>query len=219
MPKIQNRKAVAPIIATLLLVAIAVVGGIIVFVWASGIFGSTAGMALPTAESIQLVGYDARDIVGTATASTSFAGFTTAGPGTATAPGIANGQTGSNNKLAAGSEYVVLKLRNTGTSEILINKVTIMGVDSTWDSDAPNATLNHEDNEPAAGTFEVYTKLSTDIAPKSTPSIAPGEDLRIAVKLSASLPDDIGVGRNLQMKIKTEQGATFNFFLVTGQTE
>ena len=212
IPKIQNRKAVAPIIATLLLVAIAVVGGIIVFVWASGIFGSTAGMALPTAESMQLIGYDARDVA-------NLAGFTAAGPGTATAPGIDNGQAGSNSKLAAGSEYLVLKLRNTGTSEMLINKVVIMGVDNTWDSDAPNATVNNEANEPAAGTFEVFTKTSGDVAPKSTPSIAAGEDLRIAVKLSASLPDDIGVGRNLQMKIKTEQGATFNFFLVTGQTE
>ena len=207
-PKVQNRKAVAPIIATLLLVAIAVVGGIIVFVWASGMFGSTAGTALPNAESIQLVGYDARDVA--ATASSGLTGFTEDGPPVSNT---------ANNKLVAGTDYMVIKVRNTGTAEILINKVTIMGVDHTWDSDAPNATLGDAANAPAAGTFEVYTKTSGDIAPKATASIAPGEDARIAVKLSASLPDDISLGRNLQMKIKTEQGSTFNFFLVTGTTE
>ena len=203
--KIQNRKAVAPIIATLLLVAIAVVGGIIVFVWASGIFGSTAGTALPTAESMQLIGYDARDVA-------DLTGFTTGGPQ------VDNAQTGSNNKLAitagATGEFVVLKIRNTGTAEMLINKVVIMSVDHTWDSDTASAT-----DVPGDGLFEVYTKLSGNAASKSTPSIASGEDARIAVKLSASLPDDVSVGRNLQMKIKTEQGSTFNFFLVTGQAE
>ncbi len=204
-PKIQNRKAVAPIIATLLLVAIAVVGGIIVFVWASGMFGSTAGTALPNAESIQLIGYDARDVA-------DLTGFTTGGPA------IDNGQTGSNSKLAktagANGEFIVFKVRNTGVAEILINKVTIVGVDHTWDSDTASAT-----DAPADGLFEVYSKLSGNANSKATPSIAPGEDARIAVKLSDTLPDDISLGRNLQMKIKTEQGSTFNFFVVTGTTE
>ncbi len=203
--KIQKRKAVEPIIATLLLVAIAVVGGIIVFVWASGMFGSTAGTALPNAESIQLIGYDARDVA-------DLTGVTGAGPA------LDNGKTGSDNKLAktagANGEFIVFKVRNTGVAELLINKVTIVGIDHTWDSDAAGAT-----DAPADGLFEVYTKLSGDASSKATPSIAAGEDARIAVKLSASLPDDINLGRNLQMKIKTEQGSTFNFFLVTGTTE
>ncbi|MEK0340135.1 MAG: archaellin/type IV pilin N-terminal domain-containing protein, partial [Nitrosopumilus sp.] len=38
--KLTSRRAVAPVIATLLLVAIAVVGGSIVFVFAQGFFSS-----------------------------------------------------------------------------------------------------------------------------------------------------------------------------------
>ena len=195
-PKIQNRKAVAPIIATLLLVAIAVVGGIIVFVWASGMFGSTAGTALPTAESIQLIGYDAREVA--------------AITGLTTDPALDNT---ADQALKAG-EFVVLKVRNTGTADVLINKVTIMGQDHTWDSDDAD-----EDDAPDADKFEVYSKLSGDVDSKATASIAPGEDARIVVNLHEDLPSDISIGRNLQMKIKTEQGSTFNFFLVTGQAE
>lgn len=195
-PKIQNRKAVAPIIATLLLVAIAVVGGIIVFVWASGMFGSTAGTALPNAESIQLIGYDARDVE-------DLAGITTA-----------DVDNTADNTLSPG-EFIVFKVRNTGVADVLINKVTIMGQDHSWDSDTAG------DNEaPADNLFLVYSGTSGDpSASKSTKGIAPGEDARIVVNLHEDLPSDVSLGRNLQMKIKTEQGAAFNFFVVTGQSE
>lgn len=56
----QSRKAIEPIIATLLLAAIAVVGGIIVFAWSNGMF-SSSNMSIPPAESMILVGYDTRD--------------------------------------------------------------------------------------------------------------------------------------------------------------
>jgi flagellin-like protein len=195
-PKVQNRKAVAPIIATLLLVAIAVVGGIIVFVWASGMFGSTAGTALPNAEAIQLIGYDARE--------------TSALTGLTTTPALTN----TADQALKPGEFVVLKVRNTGTADIFISKVTIMGKDHTWDSDASSAT-----DAPAADKFEIYSKTSTDVDSKAAPSIAPGEDARIAINLHTGLPNDITVSRNLQVKMKTEQGSAFNFFVVTGLAE
>ena len=130
-PNVKSRKAVAPIIATLLLVAIAVVGGIIVFVWASGMFGTTAGIALPNAESLQLIGYDARD-------TTDLAGIT--------GPAIDNT---ANQKLQAG-EYIVLTVRNDGVGDMIFGKVVIMGKEHTWDSDAAGAA-----DAPAADTFEM----------------------------------------------------------------
>ncbi|MGI0082773.1 MAG: archaellin/type IV pilin N-terminal domain-containing protein, partial [Nitrosopumilaceae archaeon] len=55
----QRRRAVAPIIATLLMVAIAVVGGILIFVFAQGFFTDTSIQG-PTIDSLEIFGYDAR---------------------------------------------------------------------------------------------------------------------------------------------------------------
>src|SRR3990172_3749217 len=57
-----SHKAVAPIIATLLLVAIAVVGGTIIFVFAQGFFSSSQISGTPQIESVQILGYDARSV-------------------------------------------------------------------------------------------------------------------------------------------------------------
>ena len=56
-----SRRAVAPVIATLLLVAIAVVGGSIVFVFSQGFFSSAQISGSPNIESLKIVGYDATD--------------------------------------------------------------------------------------------------------------------------------------------------------------
>ena len=56
------RRGVAPVIATLLLVAIAVVGGSIIFVFAQGFFSSSQVSGTPAIELIKIVGYDARDV-------------------------------------------------------------------------------------------------------------------------------------------------------------
>jgi len=57
----SNHRAVAPVIATLLMVAIAVVGGTIIFVFAQGFFSSSQISGTPTIESIKILGYDATD--------------------------------------------------------------------------------------------------------------------------------------------------------------
>jgi len=49
--KLTSRRAVAPVIATLLLVAIAVVGGSIVFVFSQGFFSSAQISGAPQIES------------------------------------------------------------------------------------------------------------------------------------------------------------------------
>ena len=56
----SNRRAVAPVIATLLMVAIAVVGGTIIFVFSQGFFSSSQISGSPTIEAVKILGYDAR---------------------------------------------------------------------------------------------------------------------------------------------------------------
>ncbi len=58
----RKHRAVAPVIATLLMVAIAVVGGTIIFVFSQGFFNQAQVSGTPTIESVKILGYDARDI-------------------------------------------------------------------------------------------------------------------------------------------------------------
>jgi len=60
--KITSRRAVAPVIATLLLVAIAVVGGSMIFVFAQEYGFETQVSGSPNVELIKIFGYDARDV-------------------------------------------------------------------------------------------------------------------------------------------------------------
>ena len=62
--KTSNHKAVAPIIATLLMVAIAVVGGILIFVFTQGFFADEQVVG-PTVDNIRIFGYNTVDGVST----------------------------------------------------------------------------------------------------------------------------------------------------------
>ncbi len=59
--KSLNRRAVAPVIATLLLVAIAVTGGTIVFLFSQNFMSYAQISGFPSIEAMKFVGYDARD--------------------------------------------------------------------------------------------------------------------------------------------------------------
>ena len=57
----KTRRAVSPIIATLLLVAIAVVGGAIIFSFSQGYFASTQLSGPPAVDLVNVLGYDLSD--------------------------------------------------------------------------------------------------------------------------------------------------------------
>lgn len=57
-----KKRGVAPVIAHLLLIAIAVIGGTIIFTFSEGFFSSAQISGAPTIESLSIFGYDAREI-------------------------------------------------------------------------------------------------------------------------------------------------------------
>jgi len=61
-PQIRKHKAIAPVIGTLFLVAISAVGGSSVFVFSQDSFNNSQISGTPTIESIEITGYDARDV-------------------------------------------------------------------------------------------------------------------------------------------------------------
>lgn len=203
MTTFRKRKAIQPIIATLLLVGISVTGGLTVYFWAGSFFNvSGSGLTAPNAEFLQIVGYDARDIP-------NIGGFSDSGAALNNNPAV-----GSLSTSAGTEEFIVLKLRNPGITPVLIDKIRIIGIDHIFDPDPPSVT-----DQPSPGTFEVYTRLYGDTSSKALPIIESSEEVRVAIRLSSEIPSHIELGRKTAIKIYTQQGNIMNYFITPGLAE
>jgi len=206
----RNRRSVAPVIATLLMVAIAVVGGMLVFVFAQDFFTQTDSMTGPTIEILQVVGYDARDITGTASV------------------GIRNHEgdeclvKGSQDSLMDDGDVFSIFVRNLGANDIILSDVRVYGV-STLASSGTLALVT----EPAAGEWTVVTEdlcNGTTPAPNSSNIIGGGRDATVFIAYSTGvletdvdMGDAVKVGRPIFVTLETGAGNTFSKTVINGR--
>ena len=195
--RLTNRRAVAPVIATLLMVAIAVVGGTIIFVFSQGFFSQSQISGNPSIESIKILGYDARD----ADALRAHDGLTMA-PGT-------GGNATSLGKLV--DERVTVFLKNDSVGQVLFSEIrlggTVYGYDSSTSLSSWNATTGL-----APGAYSVMTD-STSILQEQAATVQPGQTATIILDLDDNFP----IGRDTQFKMTTTNGAVFVGTVVMGQ--
>jgi flagellin-like protein len=197
--KMTSRRAVAPIIATLLLVAIAVVGGSIIFVFSQGFFSAAQVSGSPNIESLKFTGYDAAD----------GAVLTLHDNGNSTTPtGIAG------NGLIAG-EKIGVYVQNNSVQKVTLNEVRFAGAVYTFQSGATDASLVLDTTQ---GKFMVATKSNTGAAATTVATtsaeIQPGQQATVILELA----DNIKVGRDAQFKMITGNGAVFVGTVIVGQT-
>ena len=203
--KLTSRRAVAPVIATLLLVAIAVVGGSIVFVFSQGFFSSAQVSGSPNIESLRIVGYDARD----ATTLDLHDGF---------ASGVVEGA--ANNGLAQG-ERIAVYLQNQSVQKVTLSEIRFAG--SVY-SFTPVPGALHEatggvveidggyviatNSNGALGAETAATVLDTTAA-----EIQPGQQATVIIQLD----ENVKTGRDAQFKLTTANGAVFVGTVIAGQ--
>ncbi len=189
----RKHRAVAPVIATLLMVAIAVVGGTIIFVFSQGFFSQSQISGTPSIESVKILGYDARDIANLEAHD-----------------GVAMGVAGSDNTVQGKNigEYVVVYIKNDSVGQILFSEMRLGGAVYAYISPGTVPAFT-------AGTGGTYAVLSN-----STDSIAaqagvaePGETVGILFELDDNFP----TGRDTQFKLTTTNGAVFVGTVVMGQ--
>ena len=196
--RLTSRRAVAPVIATLLLVAIAVVGGSIVFVFSQGFFSSAQISGTPSIESLKILGYDARD----ATQLTLHDGQPVAG--------LAGSN--STNGLVAG-ERIAVYLKNDSVQKVTLSEVRFAGEVYTFATAAAGA-LNTGSGTGTDGQFQIATKGTTTGGLDSTSAeIQPGQQASVILQLK----DTIKTGRDAQFKLSTSNGAVFVGTVVAGQ--
>ena len=187
--KNEQRKAVAPIIATLLMVAISVVGGILIFVFAQGFFQDTS-IQSPTIDALEIFGYNAND--------------------TATGFFLHNGEDvdigGTETQTLTTADPLGVYIRNIGSTTVVIEKVKMYGVNIPFDSANAGAALGT--GVPGNGKLLLVQTEALKHLPSSL--IEPGQEVTLIIRYDApNINGDVKIGRPILIKIQTGQGSVF----------
>ena len=158
--KMTSRRAVAPIIATLLLVAIAVVGGSIVFVFSQGFFSSAQVSGSPNIESLKFTGYDATD--GTNLLNHDGTTYTA-------------GNTPGNGLLLG--EEVAVYLQSNSVGKVTLGEVRFGGSVYNYTSSGT----------PTSGQYSVLTAGPSSFLSTSSAELQPGQQVTIVLNLGENI--------------------------------
>ena len=205
--KLTSRRAVAPVIATLLLVAIAVVGGSIVFVFSQGFFSSAQISGSPSIESLKIVGYDATD-------------GTTLQLHNGLDSGVVQGVV--DNTLGPG-ERIGVYIQNNSVQKVTLSEIRFAGTVYTFIPGAASPA-NQIDAFGGAGLLASSTAgymiatsgdgiLAADVVDATSAEIQPGQLATVIIQLD----ENIKVGRDAQFKLSTGNGAVFVGTVIAGQ--
>jgi flagellin-like protein len=197
--KLTSRRAVAPVIATLLLVAIAVVGGSIVFVFSQGFFSSAQISGSPNIESLKIVGYDATD-------------GTTLQLHNGLGSGVVQGQT--DGALAAG-ERIAVYIQNNSVGKVTLSEIRFAGAVYTFvpGPASPANQIDAFDPLGVTGTLTTSAVPGYMIATTTSAEVQPGQQATLIIQLD----ENVKVGRDAQFKLATANGAVFVGTVIAGQ--
>jgi len=205
--KLTSRRAVAPVIATLLLVAIAVVGGSIVFVFSQGFFSSAQISGAPQIESLKIVGYDATD----GAALEIHDGVDS---------GVAQGAAANDGLLA--DDRIAIYLQNNSVQKVTLSEIRFAGTVYSFVA-GPPSPLNQIDAFGGVGVLATSTAAymiatnsnagPADVLDTTSAEIQPGGQ----VSLILQLDENVKIGRDAQFKLTTTNGAVFVGTVIAGQ--
>jgi len=201
--KFHKRRAVAPVIATLLLVAIAVVGGSIIFVFSQGFFASAQVSGTIDPELVKIFGYDTRDVSPLKIHN----GLDIDGPSCC---GVADGKRNIDERIA-------LYIQNNSAKPITIEELRFGGVEYQYTLEPKLGPWNPDPIGPQPGEYVIMigsdgTNMA-DLSQEPSPRIQAGGIVTLVLDLDRTLKD----GRDIQVKITTLQGNVFVSTIFVGQ--
>ncbi len=202
----SNHRAVAPVIATLLMVAIAVVGGTIIFVFAQGFFSSSQISGTPQIESLKILGYDARAIQN----QVGHDGVTTTCTGSCTSDG--------SDQQVNTDERISVYVTNDSVQKVAIAELRFGGIVYTY-STTTSDTLSNWDaaaGEIGQGEYGILNGTAggnSNLLSQPAAELQPGETATFVIDLDT----DLRVGRSSQFKLTTSNGNVFVGTVSIGQ--
>ncbi len=191
----SRHRAVDTVIATLLLVAIAVVGGIILFTFSQGFFNQAQISGTPTIELVRIIGYDARDVTNLV---------------------AHDGQTmtiiSSDNNVQGKNvgENVIVYVQNDSSEQVLFSEIRLGGTVYTYVF--PGLILDF--TVGSGGTYAVMDNSTHSILDQAGVAQS-GETVGILFDLNDNFP----VNRDIQFQLTTANGAVFVGTVVIGQNK
>jgi len=198
-----SHKAVAPVIATLLMVAIAVVGGTIIFVFSQGFFSSSQISGTPQIEAVKIEGYDARAVPNLQ--------MHNGNPMVAT-----SGNTPDSNVQV--DERVAVYVTNNSVQKIVLGEIWLGGFQYTYKNVAAGGMGNYDTILPAELLTQEYTVLTGTNAGDQLLDEAAGEiEAGQTATIIFDLESDMRIGRSSQFKIETSNGNVFVGTVSVGQ--
>ncbi len=191
----STHRAVAPVIATLLLVAISVVGGTILFVYSQGFFNQAQISGTPTIELVKILGYDARDVANL----NAHNGIVMT---------VASGDSSTLGKTVG--ERILVSLKNDSVGGITFSEIRLGGTVYQYNTVDPIPVFT-----PGTGGTYGVLRNSTHMITDQAGLMQPGETVGIIIDLNDNFP----VGRDIQFKLTTTNGAVFLDTVVMGMSE
>jgi flagellin-like protein len=158
--KLTSRRAVAPVIATLLLVAIAVVGGSIVFVFSQGFFSSAQVSGSPSIESLKFGGYDLSD--GTNLLNHDGTSYLALNDG--------------DGSLAAGEEAVIY-VQSNSVGKLTLSEVRLGGTVYNYTASGPTAN----------GEYGILTRGPNSLLTTTSAELQPGQQVSLILQLDENI--------------------------------
>jgi len=189
----STHRAVAEVIATLLLVAIAIVGGSIIFVFSQGFFNNSQISGTPQIELVKILGYDARDVTNLEAHDGQTMSVVSSDPNT---PGKNVG------------ERIIVYVKNDSVQQILFSEVRLGGTVYQYNTVDPIPVFT-------AGTGGNYGILNNSTHMTTDPiGIDPaGKTVGIIFELNDNFP----IGRDTQFRLTTTNGGVLIGTVVMGQ--
>lgn len=215
----RKRRAVSEIIATLLLMGVTVIGGIIAFTMVGSFTNANSGVGeLEVEERIELVGYDSRDGPHLTGIEDIHNDKNSPTPFLCTTSCSANPNNTPDN---GGTDFIVIYLRNTGLNDVFLGDIFIStnSITHEWDEDTAGQVLTDASNDlvaphsyPHAGMYSVVPETGTvSVTQRSSTLIAGTETVRIVIKLSEEISSNIRIDSAIPIVITTVEGNTFKF--------
>lgn len=197
--RLKNRRGVADIISTMMLMAVTVTGAstLTYFVNDAFVTGNLGTVSTLDSSSLNLLllAYDSRD-------SSSLLQLSDVDNENSINPflcGVTCSVTPNSIPESGGTEFIVLQIQNNGLNSIFLENVGINNVIHTWDSSTSGIQLDASTNDliggkyPSDGTFSILPIGSSPIIQNENIQIENGQAVNILVKLG---PDDSDVNLN-----------------------
>ena len=191
--KLSSHRSVAVIIAHMLLIAIAVIGGMLIFVFVQD-FIQTTQVSAPQVEQLMIWGYNATE-----------KSVNKLGTHSRQDVIVTNKL---DNQLSDGEDFFLF-VRNYGGTDVFISEIKVFGVPFT-----PDTTSSSSGNLDAAPGMWILSTNGKD--PCRCQMIKSGQEATIAIGYDENVNGPINVGKNVHVNIQTGGGFSFTKYVEVG---